>query len=184
MVRFTSSFLGSISITIPPSSIPTSTTLAVALIINFLLSHSNIVLWYFPYITKGVILPGIPRWLNDKESACQFRRHGFDPWVRKISWRRKWQPTPAFLPEKYHGQKSLVGFSPWSHKRVRHHLVTKPQQQRRRDKFSRWTCVPVWVVCGRGGVTGVQQNVFLSENLECEVMAGLRQSWYGLKDQI
>ena len=49
-----------------------------------------------------------------KKSTCQFRRHGFDPWVRKIPWRRKWQPTPEFLPGKFHGQRSLVGYSPWS----------------------------------------------------------------------
>ena len=39
-------------------------------------------------------------------------RDGFDPWVRKISWRKAWQPTPAFLPEESHGQRSLVGYSP------------------------------------------------------------------------
>ena len=55
---------------------------------------------------------GLPQWLISKECACQCRRHGFDPWVRKIPWRRKWQPTPAFLPRKYHGQRSLVGNSP------------------------------------------------------------------------
>ena len=51
-----------------------------------------------------------------KESACQCRRHGFDPWSRKISWRRKWQPTPVFLPGKFHGQGSLAGYSPWGYK--------------------------------------------------------------------
>ena len=40
----------------------------------------------------------------------------FDPWVRKIPWRRKWQPTPVFLLGKSHGQKSLAGYTPWSHK--------------------------------------------------------------------
>ena len=44
-------------------------------------------------------------------------------------WRRKWQPTPAFLPGKSHGQWSLAGYSPWSHKRVRHNLAAKQQQQ-------------------------------------------------------
>ena len=43
-------------------------------------------------------------------------------------WRRKWQPTPVFLPGKSHGQRSLVGYSPRGHKRVRHELVTKQQQ--------------------------------------------------------
>ena len=37
----------------------------------------------------------------------------FDPWVRKISWSRKWQPTPVFLPGEAHGQRSLVCYSPW-----------------------------------------------------------------------
>ena len=44
------------------------------------------------------------------------QRPGFDPWVRKIPWRRKWQPTPVFLPGDSHGQRSLVGYSPWGHK--------------------------------------------------------------------
>ena len=41
------------------------------------------------------------------------RRQGFDPWVRKIPWRRKWLPIPVLLPGKSHGQRSLVGYSPW-----------------------------------------------------------------------
>ena len=54
-----------------------------------------------------------------KESTCQCRRsrrHGFDPWVSKIHWRRKWQPTPVLLPGKSHGWRNLVGCSPWGHK--------------------------------------------------------------------
>ena len=52
---------------------------------------------------------GLPRWLNSKASACQcrtYRRLGLDPWVRKISWRRRWQPTPVFLSAEVHGQGS------------------------------------------------------------------------------
>ena len=49
---------------------------------------------------------------------------GFDPWVRKIPWRRKWQPTPVFLPGESHGQRSLVGYSPGV-TRVGYDLVTK-----------------------------------------------------------
>ena len=48
--------------------------------------------------------------LDSKESAWKCRRHKrhrFDPWVRKIPWRRKWHPVPVFLPGKFHGQKSL-----------------------------------------------------------------------------
>ena len=58
------------------------------------------------------------RWLSGKESACQCRRLRFDPWVRKIPWRRKWQPTPVFLPGKRHGQWSLEGYSPWGRKEL------------------------------------------------------------------
>ena len=59
---------------------------------------------------------GLPRWLGGKESACQCRRCESDPWVGTIPWRRKWQPTLVCLPEKSHGQRSLVGYSPWGHK--------------------------------------------------------------------
>ena len=55
---------------------------------------------------------GLPWGFSGKECACQCRRPGFDPWVRKIPWRRKWQPTPVFLPGKPHGQRSLAGYSP------------------------------------------------------------------------
>ena len=41
------------------------------------------------------------------------QKPGFDPWVRKIPWRRKWQPTPVLLPGKSHGQRSLVDYSSW-----------------------------------------------------------------------
>ena len=53
----------------------------------------------------------------------------FSPWVRKIPWRKKWLPTPVFLPGESHGQRSLVGYSPRGHKRLRHDLATKQQQQ-------------------------------------------------------
>ena len=43
---------------------------------------------------------------------------GFDLWVGKISWRKKWYPTPAFLPGKFYGQRNLVDYSPWGHKEL------------------------------------------------------------------
>ena len=58
---------------------------------------------------------GLPRWLGGKESACQRRKPGFDPWVGKIPWRRAWQPTPVFWPGESHRQRSLAGYSPWGH---------------------------------------------------------------------
>ena len=54
---------------------------------------------------------------DSKESACNSRQPGFDPWVGKISWRREWQPTPVFLPGEFHGQNSLASYSPWGRKK-------------------------------------------------------------------
>ena len=54
---------------------------------------------------------------SDGKSIClQCGRPGFHPWVRKIPWRRKQQPTPVLLPGKSHGQRSLVDYSPWGHR--------------------------------------------------------------------
>ena len=72
-------------------------------------------------------LMGLPWWLSSKELSCQCRKWGFDPWIKKMTWRRKWQPTPVFLPRKSHRQKSLAGYSPWGCNRVRHDLETKNQ---------------------------------------------------------
>ena len=55
---------------------------------------------------------GLPRWLSGKESACNAGNEAFDPWVGKIPWRRKWLLTPVFLPGKFHGQRSPMGYSP------------------------------------------------------------------------
>ena len=52
---------------------------------------------------------GFPGWLSGKESSCQCGRHGFDPCVGKIPWRREWQPTPALLPGESHGRRRLGG---------------------------------------------------------------------------
>ena len=67
---------------------------------------------FYVYTTD---LQGLSRWHNSKAFASQCRRlkkHGLDPWGGKISWRRKWQPTPVFLPRESHGRRSLAGYSP------------------------------------------------------------------------
>ena len=54
-------------------------------------------------------------------NTCRCRRckrHRFDPWVGKTPWRRKWQPTPVVLPGKFHGQRSLEGYSSWGLKEL------------------------------------------------------------------
>ena len=50
-------------------------------------------------------------WCYKENRAC--RKPSFDPWVRKIPWRRKWQPTPVFLPGESLGQRSVEGYGPW-----------------------------------------------------------------------
>ena len=68
---------------------------------------------------------GLPWWLSGKEPTCQCKRRGFNLWVGKIPWRRKWQPTPVFLPGKSHGQRNLVGYPPPGSKRIWPDLATK-----------------------------------------------------------
>ena len=74
---------------------------------------------------------GIPSGTSHKEPAYQCRKYkqcGFNPWVGKIPWKRAWQPTPVFLPQDSHGQRSLAGYGPWSCKSPQtHDLVTKPE---------------------------------------------------------
>ena len=68
-----------------------------------------------PYQLCVLYIMELPRQLSGKESTRQCRRCGFNPWVGKIPLKRKWQPTPVFLPGKSHGQRSLVSYSPWGH---------------------------------------------------------------------
>ena len=65
-----------------------------------------------------IYIYGFPWWLSGKEPTWQWRRCGFDPWVGKVLWKRKWPPTLASLPGKSHGRRSLEGYSPWDHKRL------------------------------------------------------------------
>ena len=82
---------------------------------------------HFSYLFKGSVSKyshilehwgpwrGFPNSTSGKEPACLCKRHNrlrFQPWVRKIPWRRAWQPTPIFLPGEFHGLGSLVGYSP------------------------------------------------------------------------
>ena len=68
-----------------------------------------------------LLLQGFPAGTSGKESACQCKRckrHGFNPWVGKIFWSRKWQLTPVFLFGNFHRQRSLVGYSPQGYKEL------------------------------------------------------------------
>ena len=76
----------------------------------------------------------------------RLRRYGFNSWVRKIPWRRAWQPTLVFLPGESHGQRSLVGYSPQC-RRVGHDWLTNT------FTFFRGSSSPrdqIWVSCIAG----------------------------------
>ena len=86
------------------------------------LSYSEVSQVYTPpfyinaIIVSLVVSEGLAADLFSKESTCNAGRPRlFDPWVGKIPWRRKWQPTPVFLPVRSHGQRSLANYSPWGH---------------------------------------------------------------------
>ena len=55
---------------------------------------------------------------NLPTNAGHMKRCEFNPWVRKIPWRRAWQPTPLFLPGESHGQRSLAGYNPWGRREL------------------------------------------------------------------
>ena len=95
---------------------------------------------------------GLPRWCQCEEwRRC--KRCRFDPWVRNIPWWRKWQPAPVFLPGKFHGQMSPVGYSPWGCKgsdTTEHACKVRPtkvwwlfQNSTVTNKQSRETCWPL-----------------------------------------
>ena len=85
-------------------------------------------------------LQGLPRCLSGKEPACQCRRCGFDPWVRKIPWRREWLSTPVFLPGELHAQGSLVGYSPRGHKESDMTEHTRTHTHTHTHTHTSWTC--------------------------------------------
>ena len=79
--------------------------------INHLFISGIFFFWYERDVSLGLLW-----WLSWLRIFLQCRRLRFDPWLGKISWRKKWQPTPVFLPGKCHGQRSLEGYSPRGHK--------------------------------------------------------------------
>ena len=91
---------------------------------DFFEFHISMYIWD-PHIYKIkfafllLIYHRFPGGAGGKEPTCQCRRQKrrrFDSWVGTIPWRRKWQPTPVFFPEKSHGQRNLVGYNSWGHK--------------------------------------------------------------------
>ena len=92
---------------------------ATACLVNRLKSRIN----YLDVFIKHVLdtemgFPGVTVVKASTYQCRRCKRRGFDPWVRKIPRRRKWQLIPVFLPGKFHGQRSLVDQSPWGRKEL------------------------------------------------------------------
>ena len=69
--------------------------------------------------TRWNCAPQVAQWVKRIRLQCRrHRKHEFNPWVGKIPWKRACQPTPVFLPTESHGQRSLVGYSPWGRKEL------------------------------------------------------------------
>ena len=85
---------------------------------------------------------------SGKEPACQCRRHerhGFNPWVGKIPWRREWQPTPVFLLGESHGPRILAGYRPWGYKEL--DTTEATEQYSTKWLSSRAHIKPAWPWC-------------------------------------
>ena len=106
----------------------------------------------------GMSSPRLPWWLKWWSICLQCRRPGFSPWVGKISWRRKWQPTLVFFPEISHGWRSLVGYSPWGCKE----LDTTEMTSLSLSFFHGMSMLSFHIICLSDSValdTGIQQWV-------------------------
>ena len=132
--------------------------------------HRNSLFAYLPNFTRTSCKPvglkicfldeqQLPRWLSGKESASQCRRckrRRFNPWVRKVPWNRKRQPTPVFLPGESHRQSSLVGHSQGVVKSRTEHRCNQCKQQSNHliligppiyPELTEWETLRVWSGC-------------------------------------
>ena len=78
------------------------------------------------YNQRGSFPQGASLIAQSVRIRLQCRRPGFNSWIRKIPWRREWQPTPVFFPGESQGQRSLAGYTALGFARVRHDLATQP----------------------------------------------------------
>ena len=121
-----------------------------------------------------------------EESACQCRRRKrcvFSPWVRKIPWKRPWQPIPVFLPGESYGQRSLAGYSPWGRKE-------SETTERLNDNNTRgWCCFPGGVRISDYAQTVVQRqevHLELGDTRSCLVAQswGNAGRWFQTRDRL
>ena len=92
--------------------------------------------WFY-FLISTYLLFGLPWWLRQERVCLQFRRPSFDPWLRKIPWRREWHPTPVFLPRQSGGSRG-----------VGRDWVRMRSVQRLSPRFGRWTNRSYSTGCG------------------------------------
>jgi len=132
------------------------------------------------HLNKSLALLGASFVAQSVKICLQCRRAEFDPWVGKIPWRRKWQPTPVSLPGKSHGQRSLVCYSPWGCKELgtteqlgtfvggKDYVQNIWQERELRAERTHITCPrppppPGWLQSKRWTVTSVDEDAEKSE---------------------
>ena len=111
----------------------TSLYIVGSVFIHLISTNSN---FFFPFYGWVTFHCGLPKWLSGKESTCQCkrcRRHRLDPWSEKIPWRRKWQPSPIFLPGKI----------PWTEEPGKLQSIGL----QRATQLSNWACTQYSIVC-------------------------------------
>ena len=86
-----------------------------------------------------VFFIGIPCWLRQYSVCLQWGRPGFDTWVVKIPWRRKWQPPPILMPRKFHGWRSLV--APGGLQSMGYSTTYEPSS----NVAIKFCIIPVWI---------------------------------------
>ena len=102
--------------------------------------------------SAAAVFQGLPWWLRWERICLKYERPGFYPWIRKILWRREWQPTPVFLPGESHGQRSLSGYSPWGCKEsdtteqlTFHYIICISSTSRMCPSLLHWLSSTIWV---------------------------------------
>ena len=114
----------------------------------------------------------IPKWLSGKKPTCQCRRRGFHPWVRKIPWRRKWQPTPVSCLENPMDREEAGGLQPMESQRVRHDRAME-HTRAAPTSLPLWIWVYYFCLVAKSCLTGLQLDGLWPARLLCPWDPGL-----------
>ena len=132
------------------------------------------------YIVSSLV--GLPRWRSGKESACHCRRckrHRSHPWAGNVPQRREWQNTPVFLPGEFHGQRSLVGHSPWGCREsdtTERLTLKKAHRKKTKNKSKQAKVIISQVIKWEAHTKKMHEKIFNitnnQRNAECKIRVG------------